>query len=110
MQRGEFAVYRIALIICLFCSLASAQDSGHNGRNYVPDKKTAERIAEAVLMAQFGEDRIRAEGPLLVDDSNKDYWIVQVSRAQNTPATKGGGEAVWINKRSGCLKVMEHMK
>jgi hypothetical protein len=103
-------MYRIGLVVCLFCSLAATEDLRHEGRDYVPDKKTAERIADAVLVAQFGEEQIKAQSPLLVDGSNKQFWIVQVSPAQNTSAVKGGGPAVWIDKHSGCLKVMEHMK
>jgi hypothetical protein len=76
----------------------------------VPNEKTAERIAEAVLMAQFGEQEVRAQLPLLVDGSNKQYWVVQVSGGKDAPLIKGGGPAVWIDKHSGCLKVMEHMK
>ena len=36
------------------------------------------------------------QGPLLVDGSNKQYWIVQVSGGQKALPTKGGGPAVWI--------------
>jgi len=32
--------------------------------DYVPDEKTAERIAEAVLVAQFGQERVNAQLPL----------------------------------------------
>jgi len=53
---------------------------------------------EKVLMPRF---------PLLADGSNRDFWILQV---RTEPATKGGGPAVWINKHTGCMKVMEHMK
>ncbi len=60
-------------------------------RDYVPDKKTAERIAEVILVGQ--------------------YWIVQGHIHQDGIPNKGGGFAVWINKHSGCIgKVVEHMK
>jgi hypothetical protein len=26
--------------------------------------------------AQFGEEQIKTQGPLLADESNKDFWIV----------------------------------
>jgi hypothetical protein len=76
----------------------------------VPDKKTAERIAEAVLEAHFGEEQKKTQGPLFVYGSNKDFWIVQVSGGKNALPTPGGGPAVWINRHSGCRKVMAYMK
>jgi NTF2 fold immunity protein len=78
-------------------------------RDYVPDEKTAVRIAEAVLVAQYGEERVNAQLPLHADGSNGDYWIVQ-GHGPGPATSKGGGPAVWINKHTGCLKVMEHMK
>jgi hypothetical protein len=74
---------------------------------YVPDKKTAELIAEAVLVARYGKPFVKEHLPLLVDGSNSKYWIVQVS--DKAPADgMGGGPAVWINKNSGRLKILEY--
>jgi hypothetical protein len=78
-------------------------------RDYVPDSKTAERIAEAVLVAQYGEGRVNTQLPLHADGSNGDYWIVQ-GHGEGRVISKGGGPAVWINKYSGCIKLLEHMK
>jgi hypothetical protein len=91
-------------------ALTFAKDTHSDHRDYVPDKKTAERIAAAVLEAQFGEEKIKAQSPLLVDESNKDFWIVQVSGGKGAMLMKGGGPAVWINRHSGCMKVMAYMK
>ena len=77
-------------------------------RDYVPDEKTAIQIGNAVLIAQFGEDSVKSHGPLLVDGSNKHFWIVQVPG--DSLYLSGGGPAVWIDKHSGCLDVMESMK
>ena len=44
-------------------TLTFGKDTHSDHRDYVPDKKTAERIAEAVLEAQFGEERIKTPGP-----------------------------------------------
>ncbi len=80
-------------------------------RDYVPDKKTAERIAEVILAGQYGEERMKAQLPLHADGSNEKYWIVQGHIHQDGIPNKGGGFAVWINKHSGCIgKVVEHMK
>jgi len=99
---------RGTLVITVFLAalpFATAPDQKH--KDYVPDQKTAERIGDAVLVAQYGENRVREGRPLLVDGSNKDFWIVEVSSKTLAP---GGGPAVWINKHSGCMKVMDYMK
>jgi hypothetical protein len=78
-------------------------------RDYVPDEKTAVQIAEAVLIAQFGEERVKAQLPLHGSNSYRDVWIV--GGTEPGPPRKGGGMAVMINKHSGCIvSVMEHMK
>ena len=97
-------------IVFLLTTLAVAGQDRKTHKDYVPDKKTAERIGEAVLIGQYGDERVNAERPLLVDDSNKDYWIVQMAPRKNGMPEIGGGPAVWISKHSGCVKVMEHMK
>jgi hypothetical protein len=40
-------------------TLTFGKDTHSDHLDYVPDKKTAERIAEAVLEAQFGEEQIK---------------------------------------------------
>jgi hypothetical protein len=100
-------MHRMWAIVLLLSTFVVAADTRKEHRDYVPDKKTAERIAQAVLEAQYGEELIAAKSLLLVDESNKDYWIVQVSDADpNEVPKKGGGPAVWINRYSGCLRVM----
>jgi NTF2 fold immunity protein len=77
--------------------------------DYVPDSKTAKRIGEAVLIARYGEERVKAQLPLTVSPSPGGLWIVQVTE-QGPPHT-GGGMAVMINKYSGCIEnVMPYMK
>jgi NTF2 fold immunity protein len=104
-------MHRIWLSVMLLSTFALASDAHKAHSDYVPDKKAAERIAQAVLEAQYGEEFLVTRSPLNVDGSNKDYWIVQVSsgRPNEIPA-KGGGPALWINKHSGCLRLMEYMK
>jgi hypothetical protein len=97
-------------VVLMLNTFTFGNDTHSDHRDYVPDKKTAERIAEAVLEAQFGEVQIKTQGPLLVDESNKDFWIVQVSGGKKAMPTPGGGPAVWINRHSGCMQVMAYMK
>lgn len=74
----------------------------------VPDKVTAERIAEAVLVAQFGQVRVSAQLPLQAE-AVKDVWLVQ-GASHNPTEAKGGNFGVWVDRHSGCVTVMEHMK
>jgi hypothetical protein len=78
--------------------------------DYVPDETTAERIAEAVLVAQFGQHRVRAQMPLHAR-STRNLWLVEGSlRDKEGRPQVGGAFGVSINKHSGCLSVMERMK
>jgi hypothetical protein len=94
---------RIAFALLLTLLTFTTAESGEKEhKDYVPDQKTAVRVAEAILVAQYGEERVNAQLPLLADGSNKDFWIVQGSAHERTPRF-GGGPAVWINKHSGCI-------
>ena len=96
-------------VLVLACTVSSPGQTPKKDRDYVPDEKTAVRIAEAVLVASYGEERVKAQLPLHADGSNGSYWVVQ-GWGTGHPTSKGGGPAVWINKRSGCVKVFEHLK
>ena len=74
--------------------------------DYVPDSKTAMRIAEAVLDARYGEERVGAMLPLLVDSSNKTFWIVE-GAGRGEVTGKGGGIAVWINRHTGAVQIQK---
>jgi len=106
----EFLIRGTYVVAILLLMLPVAGETQKARRDYVPDQKTAERIAEAVLIGQYGEERVSAERPLIVDGSNKEYWIVQGAPRENGMSGLGDGPAVWINKHTGCLKVLEHMK
>jgi hypothetical protein len=79
--------------------------------DYVPDEKTAERIAEAVLVGQFGQERVNAQLPLHTASIGKDQWLVQGALKDKEGRTQvGGGFAVWVNRHTGCVSVIERMK
>ena len=92
------------MILLLFAGWAQEVRTEH--RDYVPDKRTAERIAEAVLVGQFGEKQTSAQLPLIVDGSNKRYWIVQGRPQTGQGLRFGDGYAVWIEKNSGCIRLV----
>jgi hypothetical protein len=90
--------------------VASGKDSAKapSHPDYVPNEKTAVRIAEAVLIAQFGQERVDAQTPLHAVSASKDAWLVQGTlHGLHGP---GGNFGVWVNKHTGCVTVMERMK
>jgi len=98
------------VVTLLLATLTVAANSQKEHADYVPDQKTAARVAEAILVARYGEESVKSQLPLLVDGSNKEYWIVQLNAHERGIPSKGGGPAVWVNKHSGCIKILDHMK
>ena len=97
------------LMVLLLTVLVWGKDAKREHRDYVPDEKTAMHIAEAVLTAEFGEERVKAQLPLHVSGVYQGIWIVQGT--EPGPPRMGGGIAVMINRHSGCIiNVMDHMK
>jgi hypothetical protein len=74
---------------------------------YVPNAQTAVRIAEAILIPMYGEERVAAERPYVAELKKDGYWFVRGTKKQddlskNPPIiTKGGGMVVVINKTDG---------
>jgi hypothetical protein len=105
MKVGGPAMTKMLLLGILVVLIASSQNAGKKHLDYVPDKKTAERIAEAVLAGQYGEKRVSELLPLVVDGSDKRYWMVE-GHIRKDEGTFGGGYAVWIDKHSGCIELV----
>lgn len=99
----------IGLIVLVVVS-ATAQSTlkSRTHPDYVPNQQTAIRIAEAVLVGQFGEARVSAQLPLQVRSTSKDLWLVEGTIRNGLEI--GGNFGVWINKHTGCVKVIEHAK
>lgn len=73
---------------------------------FVPNELTATRIAEAVLIPIYGEDKILAERPFTAKLSGH-VWIV----TGNLPPEADGGVAeVRIDKRDGKILRVSHGK
>jgi hypothetical protein len=72
-------------------------------RNYVPDEKTAVPIAEAVLIGQYGQEKVNAQLPLLAEDV-KDWLLVSGTiKDEKGRPLPGGGFSVSIIKHTGCI-------
>ena len=77
----------------------------------VPDQRTAERVAEAVLAAAYGESKIRSEKPFRVELSNG-VWYVRGSLpyAFRLMNGKGGVAKIAINASDGRVIFIQHGK
>jgi hypothetical protein len=99
------------LLFFALVSFGQTRKKAVNHPDYVPDTKTAERIAEAVLIGQFGDDRVAAQLPLHVESASNNVWLVEgVPKDQEGRPQVGGGFGVWVNKYDGRVSVMERMK
>jgi hypothetical protein len=109
-MRRSISMFRIwAIVVFLAGALVAVAQTPKKHRDYVPDEKTAVKIAEAVLTASFGEERVKSQLPLRCRNGGRDVWIVVGT--EPGPPHKGGGMAVMINKHSGCIiSILEHMK
>jgi len=96
----------------LLTIMASSQESKPAHPDYVPNEQVAARIAEAVLVGQYGEKRVKPQLPLLVISRNKDEWMAQGRIVDKQGQTQvGGGFGVLLRKHDGCvLLVAEEMK
>ncbi|HKO05569.1 MAG TPA: NTF2 fold immunity protein [Candidatus Acidoferrales bacterium] len=100
------------VLTLLLAIVAFAQKLPSAHPDYVPDETTAKKIAEAVMIGQYGEERVKAQLPLLVASRGKSKWVVQgrVVDKEGRPQV-GGGFGVLLDKHNGCvLEVVENMK
>jgi NTF2 fold immunity protein len=106
---SRIALAMLVLIALLPPRIWSQQHSYVPPAGFVPDKTTALRIAEAVLDPIYGEDRIKAEGPLeaKLNDAG-DTWIVWGHLPK--PANKGGAAYIEISKADGHILRVTHGK
>lgn len=108
LNRGRWTIP--VLLVLVLTMVVFGKDGGKipPHPDYVPDEKTAERIAEAVLVAQFGQERVSAQLTLHAASTSKDLWLVQGTlHGLHGP---GGNFGVWVNKHTGCVKLIERMK
>ena len=81
------------------------------GSPVVPDETTAVRISEAVLIASYGEGKIKSERPFRAVLSNG-VWYVRGSlpRLFRTLGGKGGVASAEINMEDGRVLRIHHGK
>jgi len=87
-----------ALILIYGGALAQAPEP-KNG--YVPDEKTAVKIAEAVLTPIYGKDNMRKAEPFQAISRNGVWTVFSTPKS---PFTKGGGTPeIKINQRTAAI-------
>ncbi len=112
-QKASLA-HQIGFPLCsmLFCgvhavSIAQAQNHSFMPKDgFVPDKATAVRIAEAVLMPVYGEEKIKRERPFIATLYNG-IWTVRGSLRKGW---KGGVAVAEIAKQDARVLSVSHGK
>ena len=96
---ARVAVFLLIAIACV--AQAPAPKDG-----YVPDEKTAIKIAEAVLSPIYGEKQIEGERPFHAKLEG-DQWVVSGSLPPNSD---GGVAVIRIDKQTGAIIRHIHYK
>lgn len=90
-----------------------AYSFGPPKNGFVPDEKTAVKIAEAILYPIYGEDLIKSEEPFVVH-LKKDVWVIEgkplTKVIDGAPRPVDGGEVhMEISKKDArVLKVIHY--
>jgi len=102
----------LALAIAALAGCASSNESTYNYQppdGYVPDAKTAIRIAEAVWLPIYGKKVLDDEKPYLARLSpNHKYWIVEGNTVSWPPCEFGGVALIYISKKDGTILRVSH--
>jgi hypothetical protein len=72
---------------------------------FVPDQRTALRVAEAILTSVYGEQQIAKEHPLKIAQVDGDVWLVWGTLS---PRYLGGTAVIKIAKRTGEVLFLSH--
>jgi len=100
----------IALILAVSTGLSqTTKESSFKPKDgFVPDAKTAVKIAEAVLVPVYGEKQIASERPF-TGKLRGEIWTVE-GTLNCAPDCEGGTAVVKISKTSGQILFMTHYK
>jgi hypothetical protein len=112
-QKLLFVVVSITLLICF--RAVSAMPAGGSPQSrvgvtpkngFVPNRKTAIAIAEAVLVPVYGEEKIKSEEPFSATLDGDTWWV----RGSLPKGFVGGVAEIEISKSKGCILQMVHGK
>ncbi len=99
---------KTALIILFFSSLIGDNNKLKINKsiNIIPDSKTAEKIAEAIFVANYG-DFVLKQKPYKVELVGDSLWVVSGVREKYTP---GGVAKIKILKKNCKVLELSHGK
>lgn len=103
MKNKHFLTYTGLILIVVIASLSFNYIKPSIDTNYVPDAKTAKRIAEALWGPIYGEDKIENEKPFTAE-LKEGVWIVQ-GTLKGSNKIKGG--TAYIEIRQSDCKVLK---
>ena len=95
------------VLISLYLSIQSHAASSKLNQEIVPDKKTALKIAEAVLVPVYGE-KILKQRPFIVKQEDNRWIVDGTLHCPDKKTCKGGVAHVEINKKTGAIIQMIH--
>jgi len=94
----------VLLVGPLALPVVSQQHSYRPEKGFVPDEKTAIRIAEAVLTPIYGEKQVKSEEPFSAKLRNG-VWTVEGTIAEGV---EGGVAIIKISKANGTIISVTH--
>jgi NTF2 fold immunity protein len=109
MKDETVATRHLAFILFFLMPVLVLAGAKHNcvpPAGYVPDAKTAVRIAEAIWIPIYGAKTLADEKPF-VATRRGDVWYVHGTMPKNTP---GGTAEAEIDTRSGRILRVSHGK
>ena len=107
-MKTNISILSIALLLCFSLYLLADEQEKHNYKpaaGYVPDAKTAIKIAEAVWLPIYGKE-IYNEKPFIAHLENS-IWIVEGTLKEGWA---GGVALAEIAKDTGCILRVSHGK
>jgi len=105
-MRWKLIAWLILACFTAFCasSLFAEAETFKPKDGFIPDEKTAIRVAEAVLSPIYGEDKIISERPFTAK-LNKDVWTVTGHLREGL---LGGVAEIRISKTTGKIISVTH--
>ncbi|HEX7284654.1 MAG TPA: NTF2 fold immunity protein [Candidatus Angelobacter sp.] len=111
MTKYAFALFLFLAATLFVCDSQTLPGSYIPKGGFVPNGETAVKIAEAVLIPVYGEQKVLSERPFTAARSG-DTWTVVGTLHCSPPGSlcKGGTAEVKISKTSGQILHMIHYK
>jgi hypothetical protein len=111
MKRGIASIGSLGLLFIALAAKPQTIVGGYKPADgFVPDEKTAIRVAEAVLMPVYGENHIIDQRPFHGRLAEGVWTISGTLHCPTEPYCVGGTAVVKISKKTGEILDMIHFK